>query len=315
MDKIEKAGMTLSNCLSPKRSDRLLVICDKNTLEIGQVFFEAADSLKFDPLLMEMPVGRHHGDEPPTLVADIMIHSDVIVAPTTYSITYTNATRAALARGARIATMPGLTMQMLEQGGLLADYEKIARNIRRFGSRFNSSKEVKVLSDDGTDITFSIERRRWVLDDNGLCHKRGSITNLPAGKVFIAPVERSANGKIVIDGAFMENMSERIELRVENGLITDITGNNMEVRSLMERGKCARTICEFGIGMNPRSNIIGNILEDQKALGTVHFGFGDNSTFGGEVRCDIHVDGMVLKPDVLIDGTQIIKGGNMVLKL
>jgi leucyl aminopeptidase (aminopeptidase T) len=66
--------------------------------------------------------------------------------------------------------------------------------------------------------------------------------------------------------------------------------------------------------MNPMSKIIGNILEDQKALGTVHFGFGDNSTFGGEVKCDIHVDGMVLKPNVLIDGKEIIKKGKIMMK-
>ncbi|MGA1819670.1 MAG: aminopeptidase [Thermoplasmatota archaeon] len=314
MDKIKKAEMTLRNCLSPKRSDRVLILCDRNTLELAQAFFLAGESMKLDPILMEIPVGSHHGDDPPTLVADAMIHADVIMAPTTYSITYTNATRAALARGARIATMPGLTMQMLEMGGLLADYEKIARNIRKFGRKFQRAKEVRVLSKEGTDISFSIDRRNWILDDNGLCHRRGSITNLPAGKIFIAPVERTANGNIVIDGAFMESVNDRVELKVKNGMVTDISGSK-EVMSLLDRGKCARTICEFGIGMNPQSKIIGNILEDQKALGTVHFGFGDNSTFGGEVKCDIHVDGMVLKPDVEIDGLQIIKEGKITLKL
>ncbi|MGA1873321.1 MAG: aminopeptidase [Thermoplasmatota archaeon] len=314
MDKVKKAEMTLKNCLSPKRSDRVLVLCDRNTLEIAQAFFEAGESMKLDPILMEIPVAGHHGDEPPTLVADAMIHADVIMAPTTYSITYTNATRAALARGARIATMPGLTMQMLEKGGLFADYEKIAKNIRKFGRKFQKARDVRVTSREGTDITFSVERRNWILDDNGLCHRRGSITNLPAGKVFIAPVEKTANGTIIVDGAFMESENERAEVAVKNGVITDISGSE-EVRSLMNRGRCARTICEFGIGMNPQSKIIGNILEDQKALGTVHFGFGDNSTFGGEVRCDIHVDGMVLKPSVFINELEIIKEGRMVLKL
>jgi leucyl aminopeptidase (aminopeptidase T) len=290
-----------------------LILCDRNTLEVAQAFFEAAEGLKVETILVEVPVGSHHGDEPPNVVADAMIHSDVIVAPTTFSITYTNATRAALARGARIATMPGLTMDMLIKGGLLADYEKIARNIRRFGKRLQKGKEVHVTSADGTDIIFSIQGRRWILDDNGLCHKRGSITNLPAGKIFIAPQEGTANGKIVIDGAFMGTSEKEVVVEVKNGMAEQITGSK-DASSLMERGRCARTICEFGIGMNPKSKVIGNILEDQKALGTVHFGFGDNSTFGGEVKCDIHVDGMVLKPDVTIDGKEIIKKGNMVTK-
>ncbi len=314
MDKIKKAQMSMINCLAPKRSDRVLILCDKNTLELAQAFFEAAEGLNVETILVELPVGSHHGDEPPTLVADAMIHSDVIIAPTTFSITYTNATRAALARGARVATMPGLTMDMLIKGGLLADYVKIARNIRKFGKKFQRAKEVQVKTSLGTDITFSIQGRRWILDDNGLCHKRGFITNLPAGKVFIAPQEKSANGRIVIDGAFMDRSEENVEITVKDGLATEIKGN-ADAESLMDRGKCARTICEFGIGMNPMSKVIGNILEDQKALGTVHFGFGDNSTFGGEVKCDIHVDGMVLDPDVFIDGKEIIKKGKLILKL
>jgi leucyl aminopeptidase (aminopeptidase T) len=313
MDKVKKAEMTLRNCLAPKRSDRVLILCDRNTLEVAQAFFEASEGLNVETILVEVPVGSHHGDEPPNVVADAMIHSDVIVAPTTFSITYTNATRAALARGARIATMPGLTMDMLIKGGLLADYEKIARNIRKFGKRLQRGKEVHVTSNEGTDIKFSIQGRRWILDDNGLCHKRGSITNLPAGKIFIAPQEKTANGKIVIDGAFMDQSEKNIDIEVKNGMAMEITGDK-EAASLMERGKCARTICEFGIGMNPMSKVIGNILEDQKALGTVHFGFGDNSTFGGEVKCDIHVDGMLLKPDVMMDGKEIIKKGKLMLK-
>ena len=47
----------------------------------------------------------------------------------------------------------------------------------------------------------------------------------------------------------------------------------------------------------------------------MHFGFGDNSTFGGQVSCDIHVDGMVLKPTVLIDGDIIVENGRFVSDL
>jgi leucyl aminopeptidase (aminopeptidase T) len=314
MEKEKKAELTLMNCLSPRRSDRVLILCDRNTLEMGQAFFDAAETMKLKAILVEIPIGTHHGDDPPNIVADAMIHSDVIVAPTTFSITYTNATRAALARGARIATMPGLTMEMLDKGGLDADYEKIAKTIRKFGRKFQRSRSVKVISETGTKIEFSIEGRNWILDDNGVCHRRGSITNLPAGKVFIAPLERTANGRIVMDGAFMGEAGEKVEMELKDGQIISMKGPK-EAMSLMNHGKCAKTLCEFGIGMNPKSRVIGNILEDQKALGTVHFGFGDNSTFGGQVKCDIHVDGMVLKPDVLIDDVEIIEKGKLKIKL
>ena len=63
---------------------------------------------------------------------------------------------------------------------------------------------------------------------------------------------------------------------------------------------------EFGIGMNPASKIIGNVLEDEKKLGTVHVAFGDNSTFGGNVKCGIHIDGIILKPTVVINDEKTI---------
>jgi leucyl aminopeptidase (aminopeptidase T) len=67
--------------------------------------------------------------------------------------------------------------------------------------------------------------------------------------------------------------------------------------------------------MNPMAKIIWNILEDQKKLGTVHIGFGDNSTFGGNVQCDLHYDGVILHPILTIGNKKIIENGNFLLDL
>ncbi|MEA3558867.1 MAG: aminopeptidase [Candidatus Thermoplasmatota archaeon] len=314
MDKVKKAQVMLKNSLSPRRSDRVLVLCDNKTYEVGQIFFEASKNLGLEAIMVEFPTGEHHGDDPPMQVADMMIHSDVIVAPTTFSITYTNATRAALARGARLITMPGMTMEMLEKGGLEADYKKISRSIRMFGRKFRRTKRVRVTSDLGTDLSFSIEGRDWILEDTGLCHKKGTITNLPAGEVFIPPLERTAEGDVIIDGAFMGKNVQEVKLEIKRGMLVRVKGPN-DVMEIMDRGKCARTLCEFGMGMNPRSMVIGNILEDQKSKGTAHFGFGDNSTFGGQINCDIHVDGMVLEPTIEFDGDVIVRKGKFEIDL
>lgn len=313
MKSIEKAEQTLRNCLSIKRSDRVLILCDRNTLPIGQIFFDASHKVSMSPLLIEMPIADHHGHEPSNTVADAMIHSDVIIAPTTFSLTYTNATKAALARGARIVTMPGISMDMLRKGGLDADYPRIAKTIKKFGKKFNRAKNITVTSELGTDITASIDGRRWVIDDNGLCNKRGMITNLPAGKVFIAPNERSINGHLVVDGVFLARVEGTVEMDIVNGLAENISGPS-EIVELLNRSRCGRTVCEIGLGMNPNSRVIGNMLEDQKTKGTAHIGFGDNSTFGGEVSCDMHNDGMLLNPDVKIDDEIIISKGRFSLK-
>ncbi len=312
MDSIGKAKQTLESCLNVKRSERLLVLCDRGTVEIAQIFYEAAEKVCMSPLLMEIPIGKFHGDEPPRIAAGVMMDSDIIVAPTTYSITYSNATRTALSNGARVATMPGITMEMLEMGGLEANYRSMARRIRKVGRMFARSGNVHLTSENGTDIRMSIRGREWIIDDTGLCYKKGSITNLPAGEVFIAPKETSINGHLVIDGVFTGPIRGKIEMMIKSGKVESLKGS-VETRKLMARSSCIRTVCKLGIGMNPNSRIIGNILEDQKTLGTVNIGLGDNSTFGGNVVCDAHYDAMILKPTLVIDRKKLIEDGRFVL--
>ena len=64
-------------------------------------------------------------------------------------------------------------------------------------------------------------------------------------------------------------------------------------------------IGEFGIGMNYKSRLIGNPLEDEKVFKTIHFGIGDNSTFGGDNIAGIHLDGVIKKPSLSISGIDI----------
>ena len=80
---------------------------------------------------------------------------------------------------------------------------------------------------------------------------------------------------------------------------------------LEEAGPKARNLAEFGIGTNPNARLIGNVLEDEKVLGTCHIALGDNSTFGGKVRAGIHVDGIFLRPTVELDGKIIMKKGKL----
>ncbi len=68
----------------------------------------------------------------------------------------------------------------------------------------------------------------------------------------------------------------------------------------------ARNIADFGIGINPRAKLIGNVLEDEKVGGTVHIALGDNSTFGGDVIAGIHLDGIITKPKLFVDGEDFV---------
>jgi leucyl aminopeptidase (aminopeptidase T) len=57
--------------------------------------------------------------------------------------------------------------------------------------------------------------------------------------------------------------------------------------------------------------VIGNVLEDEKVIGTVHIAVGNNLSYGGDNDVPLHLDGVIRKPDIYIDGKKIMEKGNL----
>jgi leucyl aminopeptidase (aminopeptidase T) len=151
---------------------------------------------------------------------------------------------------------------------------------------------------------------------SGIFRERGQSGNLPTGEAYLAPLEGESNGVVVVDGAMagIGLLREPVRIEVENGYATGITGGE-EARRLIEllepHGRDARNVAEFGIGTNDRAILTGNILEDEKVLGTIHIAFGDNKSMGGNVRVPSHLDGMVNRPTVWFDDRMIMNSGRL----
>ena len=262
-------------------------------------------------MLKMLPRGRH-GEEPPAAIAQMMKMVDVIIAPTAFSISHTQARKEANLAGARIATMPMITEEMMSKGGMTADFKLVKKRADRLINDIGDAKQVHVTTPDGTDIRFSIEGRKWVAD-TGLLHEKGAFGNLPGGELFLPPVEGTAEGVIVVTGALagIGILKKPVKIIVRNGLGKEISGGPQakafakmlaEASGKLEQPDNAYNIAEFGIGLNPKAKLIGNPLEDEKVIGTIHLALGDNSTFGGNTHAGIHVDGIILRPTVEVDG-------------
>ena len=78
-------------------------------------------------------------------------------------------------------------------------------------------------------------------------------------------------------------------------------------------GKEARNIAEFGIGTNENAKITGNILEDEKVIGTCHIALGNNAGFGGKVNVQLHIDGIIKKPTIFVDNKKILDDGRLLI--
>ncbi|WP_227764204.1 aminopeptidase [Zhaonella formicivorans] len=310
------ARVVLGDCMGVKAGEKVLVVVDTPLRNIGQVLLQAAVEKEAEAVYMEMLPRESNGQEPPRQVAAAMLEADVVLMATSKSLSHTRARKEANNRGARVASLPGLTEEVMART-LSSGYGHIADLCRLYAAKITGAREVRITTAKGTDLIFSLEGRMGVAD-TGLLHAPGAFGNLPAGEAYIAPLEGTAQGILVVDGSMagVGLIQEPIKIKVENGLATEITGGEeaKKLNALMEKhGQKARNIAELGIGLNDQAKITGVVLEDEKALGTIHIALGDNSTFGGTVEVDSHLDGIVLNPTVTVDGEVIIENGKLQL--
>ncbi len=307
---IDGAKIAIHTCMGVKKGEDVLIITDTEKEAIGEALFQVALEARAEAIIVKMLPRSRHGEEPPKPIAEMMRHADVIIAPTAYSLTHTQARKRANRAGARIATMPGIIPKMMSSGGMTADFKQVAKGVNRLAKILEGTKTVIIMTELGTELEVRVEGRRWY-KDTGICHKKGEFMNLPAGEVFIAPREGTANGKLIIDGSFWEILKNPVSIDVKDGYAKRITGTKEIAKQISRRGKEGRNIAEVGIGMNPKAKIMGNVLEDEKVMGTVHVALGDNSTFGGKCRAGIHIDGIIKKPTLIADNKIILEDGKL----
>ena len=301
--------LALEECLAVRAGDTVLVVTDIDLQPIGEAFFQAARELRAEAAIITMLPRDNHGQEPPAMVAAAMGQARVAVLATAKSLSHTRARQQANAAGARIASLPGATAAMLQRT-LAVDYRAMAADCEHYAAILTAGSQVHLTTPAGTDLTFSIAERQG-RSDTGLYRQPGAFGNLPAGEAYIAPVEGTARGILVIDGALagFGVLEHPLRIQVEEGKAVAVSGGR-EARLLEDifdrYGPASRNIAELGLGLNPLARLTGNVLEDEKVRGTVHIALGDNTTFGGRVEAPSHLDGILLQPTLAIDGQQVL---------
>jgi leucyl aminopeptidase (aminopeptidase T) len=303
------AETALTQCLDLGSEETCLIITDDKREPIGEMLYTVASEITDDPVIVRYPPGEQHGTEPPEPIAAAFREADVFLAPTTKSLSHTRARGAACEAGARGATLPGITESVFTKG-LDADYEAIDAHSQAMHEQVVDADEIRVTSPQGTDITFQIGDREWLLD-TGIVHEAGGFSNLPAGEIFVSP--ESATGTYVVDGTMrphgLLDADQRLRFEVEDGYVTEISDN--EIREQIETaadkaGQAAYNLAELGIGTNVGvDELVGSVLLDEKAAGTVHIAIGDNASIGGETDAPLHLDGILREPTVFADGVEL----------
>ena len=234
--------------------------------------------------------------------------ADVVVALSNNSTSHTRFRALVNAAGGRFASLPNFDPDMFFTS-MKVDWQELARRTHLLSREVNRAKEIVVTCPNGTRMRFGKQGREAEGDD-GLLTAPGSFGNLPAGEVYLAPLEGTSSGMMVLEFAPTRKLATPLSLMVEKGNVTEICGDEpyrLKLEQKFAESPANRNIAELGIGTNDRATKPDNILEAEKILGTIHIALGDNSGFGGTVSTPFHEDYVFYRPTlaaVRADGSE-----------
>jgi leucyl aminopeptidase (aminopeptidase T) len=315
-ESLEKAvRAVVRDCLGVAGGEEVLVVSNPATRALGERLRDEAEAAGGDALLVVIAERQSHAAEPPDSVAAAMAAADVVFAPTVQSLSHTAARRAATEAGVRVATLPGVTEEMLARV-MSADIEGLRRKGAAVAAALDRGAEARISCANGSDLRLGLEGRRAIADAGELTSP-GAFGNLPCGEGFIAPLEGTAEGSLVVDGsiATLGTVDEPVRLTVSGGQLTDASGaeGSRLLELLTVHGADGTNVAELGIGTNEKAILTGEVLEDEKILGTAHVAFGSSAAIGGTVQVPVHLDCVVTKPTVEVDGKAIVRDGELLV--
>jgi leucyl aminopeptidase (aminopeptidase T) len=314
MSDLDKAVRTVVHeCMGVRPNEEVLVICNPATRELGDALRNEAEAIGAQAVLAVMTERSSHAGEPPATVAEAMVAADVLLAPTVQSLSHTAARKRATESGTRTATLPGATVEMLSRV-MSDDMEKLRHRGHRVAELLDRGTEARLTCDHGSNLKLGLQGR-VAIPDAGELTETGAFGNLPCGEGFIAPA--TAEGVLVVDGSIagVGLVDEPVRLTIKDGHLVDATGEaGAKLMDLLTvHGPDGTNVAELGIGTNEKAILTGNILEDEKILGTAHIAFGASAAIGGNVQVPVHLDVVSMRPEVTIDGTPVVLEGRLLV--
>lgn len=296
-----------------RRGETVCIVSDQTTARIGDAFAECAFNMGLIVYHHKIIALKMHGQEPPAVAAKDMMRSQLIIGLTKNSMAHTKARLSANAAGGRYLSLPDYSESLLCHGALRLDYKKAGLPARHLAEAFSKGRKVEIRSCLGTSVTLGIKGRSGNFCP-GYVTDRFQLGSPPDIEANVAPVESESNGFIVVDGSIpyagFGKLTDPVFLHVKNGKIGKIEGDLKIARRLKALfdayGPRSRILAELGVGFNKKAFLCGNMLMDEGAYGTFHFGFGSNFSIGGRNAVPFHIDCVCRAGEILIDGRRVI---------
>jgi aminopeptidase len=188
-----------------------------------------------------------------------------------------------------------------------------------------SGKDRVLIKSDDTDLTFSIKGRPVIVDDGIISKEDVAVgdtgLNIPAGEVFIAPLETTAEGHIRFPVVVIPGFG-----RIEGLKLTFSKGRVVQYEADKGKEKFSKfldantgekdRIAELGIGTNLGAEFTnGSIIVDEKIYRTIHIAIGNNTgSYHGTNKASSHLDMIkdMAKGTLTVDGKIVMEHGEPV---
>ncbi len=316
-NEVEKsAKLIIEKLLAVNRGERVLIIADdKSEMEMVNALFNCSIRMGAEPVTVVIPSNWPSHTSLPKPVQAALQHAQVVIGITksTGAPSY-DPVVAKLLREKRIRYM-SMVLRPLENwisGAALADYNQVYSTAQKLAEILEKGRRIEIETEKGTNLTALMEGSRIIIEA-GFAIKPGDSAAFSDGEVSFTPSEGSANGVVVVDGpiAYIGKPAEPIKLIINNGRVAEVIGGReaLKLKEMMNKVRNLDNFAEIGFGVNPKARLNGFWQEEKKALGTMHIALGDNIYYGGKVKCDIHMDLVVYKPTVKVDGKLILDKG------
>jgi leucyl aminopeptidase (aminopeptidase T) len=314
MDRLYTAAKrAIVQSLKVKKGEKLLLVTDRQKMKIAEAlaYWTQKSNAEVTTYLMTETVRPITA--PTAIFKEMMAMADLTMYMLDARVAEKPFRGYMVANGAkrgRICMMPGITVDMMERL-VNIDFADMDRLTKKMIRTLQDCPEVRVTNSLGTDLTFSVKGRKWE-NDNGDISARGKHGNLPAGECYTCPVEETFTGRVVF--SLIDDKIGRGEMIFKKGKMVSFKGKGIaEIMKGIGSDPTGRVIGEFGVGTNRGAKICKNMLEAEKAFGTVHFAIGDSYGLGAN-KSTFHFDALVAKATLVAGKKTILRNGAFLLK-
>jgi hypothetical protein len=329
------ARQIIQRCLGLRPDQELLIFVDETTVEPAVVLAEAAESVRVPHTVILVPVAvqrRIPIQSDLSLVAQGAARDARAVLTCVNGLPECMAFRDRILETAwtartRIGHMPGATLGVLRLADV--DYDRLQADCHRLEVALARGRILELVSygPAGEEHRLTADIGGWerlpVASDGVIAD--GAWGNVPSGETYIAPVEDTAEGSVVIDGSvpgLALGPGEQVILGFVEGRLSAMDPEDgpaarwlrdTQVRQAEASGDPHWSeLAEVGIGMNRAvEQLTGNMLFDEKAAGTAHVALGSNIYMGGTIDASIHCDMVLRAPTILVDGKVLVDRGEL----